>query len=423
MFERKLMSINANPVRGTKDYLPAEVALRDKVQGTILETYKKFGFQRINTPIMEDIERLNKSDGGENLSLIFKILKRGQKLDLTQEGLTENDLADSGLRYDLTMPLSRYYANNRQNLSLPFKCIQIDKVFRAERPQKGRLREFFQCDIDIIGDNSINAEMELIYVTATALLNIGFKGFTIRVNDRRLLNGIIEYAGFTHEDIPSVCMSFDKLDKVGIEGVYNELLEKGYAKDLVDTFIGIIRCYDGDLKSLNKYCNDQQVVDNLDNVISTIKSLSNDKFNIVYDKSLVRGMGYYTGMVFEIVSDQFSSSVAGGGRYDKMIGKFLGEEVPAVGFSIGFERICEILKDNDLVDVSGAPKLVLIYGEDNNFAEVMQKSEALRQEGYIVSLQKRGKKLGKQLDSLAEKGYSSVFMYGEAVEPKPLVKK
>lgn len=418
------MGISALPVRGTRDYLPGEVQLRDYVQGIILNTYKQFGFQRINTPIMEDIERLNKSDGGENLSLIFKLLKRGQKLDLDKENLSEDDLVDSGLRYDLTLPLSRYFANNRQNLVLPFKCIQIDKVFRAERPQKGRLREFYQCDIDIIGDASATAEMELIYVTATALLNIGFRDFTVRVNDRRILNDLIKSVGFTEEDIPSVCITFDKLDKVGLEGVKAELLEKEYPANVVEKFVDLIANNDlADINAVAKYCSEETIPANLKKVIETIEGLSGGKFKIVYDKSLVRGMGYYTGMVFEIVSSQFSSSVAGGGRYDKMIGKFLGESVPAVGFSIGFERICEILKDNDICKAEMPKKLVLIYNGEEDFAAVVAKASEFRDNGWMVAMLKRSKKLGKQLDGLVDNGYTHSFIFGEYAEPKELAKK
>ena len=240
------MKMNAQPVRGTKDFLPNEVEVRDYVRETIEGTYKVFGFQKINTPEMEDIERLNKSDGGENLSMIFKILKRGQKLDLTKENLSEDDLVDSGLRYDLTMPLSRYFANNRQFLNMPFKAIQIGKVFRAERPQKGRLREFIQCDIDIIGDKTINAEMELIAATTKALDNIGFSDFKIRINDRRILTDMIEGSGFMSEDVMSVCIIFDKLDKIGIDGVKAELIEKGYNSEVIEKFISIISEAEGD---------------------------------------------------------------------------------------------------------------------------------------------------------------------------------
>lgn len=415
------MAISALPVRGTKDYLPNEVKLRDSIQSVILDTYKQFGFQRISTPIMEDIERLDKSEGGENLSLIFRILKRGQKLDLSKDNIEEKDLVDSGLRYDLTLPLSRYYANNRQNLVFPFKCIQIDKVFRAERPQKGRLREFYQCDIDIIGDNSSNAEIELIYVTAEALLNIGFDEFTIRINDRRILTDIIKYAGFKDEDISSVCIIFDKLDKIGIDGVKAELLEKEYTQSVVNNFIGLISNDLSDISAVENYCSDANIPNNLKIVIETIKTLSKGRFNVVYDKSLVRGMGYYTGMVFEIVSSKFSSSVAGGGRYDKMIGKFLGESVPAVGFSIGFERICEILKDIKIQE--NEKSLVLVYSDNDNMADVLNKVTDFRQSGWKVNILKRSKKLGKQLDALIDNGYDYSFVYGESFEPKLIQKK
>ena len=418
------MAISAAPVRGTKDFLPQEAELRDYVQEIILKTYKEFGFQRINTPIMEDIERLNKSDGGENLSLIFKLLKRGQKLELDKANLTENDLVDSGLRYDLTLPLSRYFANNRHLLTLPFKCIQIDKVFRAERPQKGRMREFYQCDIDIIGDASDDAEMELIYVTSNTLLNIGFSDFTVRVNDRRILTDIIKYAGFGDAEVGAVCIAFDKLDKIGIDGVKATLLEENFNAAVVEKFIEFIS---GDkLSSLDKvteYVSDKSVVQSLKKVIETTSKMSEGKFEVVYDKSLVRGMGYYTGMVFEISSNKFSSSIAGGGRYDKMIGTFLNEDVPAVGFSIGFERICSILVDENYDRYKGNKKLVLIYSDNDSMVDVMSKSKELRGQGFVVAILKRSKKLGKQLDALIENGYTHSFILNEYTEPKALEKK
>ena len=288
------MKMNAQPVRGTKDYLPKEVEIRDYLRNKIEDTYKSFGFNKINTPVMEDIERLNKSDGGENLSMIFKLLKRGQKLDLTKADLNEDDLVDSGLRYDLTMPLSRYFANNRQFLNMPFKAIQVDKVFRAERPQKGRLREFFQCDIDIIGDASINAEMELIAATTSALKAIGFSDFTIRINDRRILTDMILSAGFNSDDVASVCISFDKLDKVGMDGVKAELLEKEYAPEIVEKFMAILNEAEGNpLEAAEKFSSNPEIVTNLKKVIDFANRISEGKFQAVYDKSLVRGMGYY----------------------------------------------------------------------------------------------------------------------------------
>ncbi|MBQ2886387.1 MAG: histidine--tRNA ligase [Alphaproteobacteria bacterium] len=407
------MKISTQPVRGTKDFLPKEVEIRDYVRGKIEESYKSFGFNKINTPMMEDIERLNKSDGGENLSMIFKLLKRGQKLDLTKENLCEDDLVDSGLRYDLTMPLSRYFANNRQFLSMPFKAIQIDKVFRAERPQKGRMREFFQCDIDIIGDASINAEMELIAATTSALDNIGFSDFTIRINDRRILTDMILGAGFNADDVMSVCIIFDKLDKIGIDGVKAELSEKEYDSNVIEKFISIIsEAEDDALTVAEKYCQNKDVVTNIKKVLEFANSISDGKFDAVYDKSLVRGMGYYTGMVFEIASHKFGSSVAGGGRYDEMIGKFLGESVPAVGFSIGFERICAILLDEGFTPTLN-DKIVLAYNDDDNFADVNKKAKELQRNGKIVMMLKRSKKFGKQLDGLIETGYSKMINYSD----------
>lgn len=407
------MKISTQPVRGTKDFLPKEVEIRDYVRGKIEESYKSFGFNKINTPMMEDIERLNKSDGGENLSMIFKLLKRGQKLDLSKENLCEDDLVDSGLRYDLTMPLSRYFANNRQFLSMPFKAIQIDKVFRAERPQKGRMREFFQCDIDIIGDASINAEMELIAATTSALDNIGFSDFTIRINDRRILTDMILGAGFNADDVMSVCIIFDKLDKIGIDGVKAELSEKEYDSNVIEKFISIINEAEDDALAIaEKYCQNKDVVNNIKKVLEFANSISDGKFDAVYDKSLVRGMGYYTGMVFEIASHKFGSSVAGGGRYDEMIGKFLGESVPAVGFSIGFERICAILLDEGFTPPLN-DKIVLAYNDDDNFADVNNKAKELQRNGKIVMMLKRSKKFGKQLDGLIETGYSKMINYSD----------
>ncbi|MBP3686798.1 MAG: histidine--tRNA ligase [Alphaproteobacteria bacterium] len=410
------MKLNAQPVRGTKDFLPKEMELRDFVRERIEETYKKFGFNKISTPIMEDIERLDKSDGGENLSMIFKLLKRGQKLDLTKENLSENDLVDSGLRYDLTMPLSRYFANNRQFLNQPFKSIQIDRVFRAERPQKGRFREFYQCDIDIIGDSSVNAEMELIAATTSALEAIGFDGFTVRLNDRRILTDMILSAGFAQDDVMSVCIIFDKLDKIGLDGVKAELLEKGYATEVVAKFTDIIADVEGNaLNAAEKYCQNVDVVANLKRVLEFAKTISNGKFEAVYDKSLVRGMGYYTGMVFEIVSPKFGSSVAGGGRYDEMIGKFLGESVPAVGFSIGFERICSILFESEY-NFLRPEKVVLAYNADDDFAAVVLKAKEIMAKGAEVTMLKRSKKFGKQLDALIAAGARRMVSFGQEGE-------
>ena len=313
--------MKTQPLKGMRDLLPREQALRDYIQGQILDTYRAAGFQRISTPILEDMENLDKSDGGDNLNLIFKVLKRGEKLAAALRSGDEKQLSDMGLRYDLTLPLSRYYAANRNELPNPFKVIQTDRVYRAERPQKGRLREFVQCDIDILGDSSPNAEVELIDVTA-------------RVGDETLT---------------------------------------------------------ADLRY----------------VIATAEKIANGRYGIAYAPSLVRGQGYYTGMVFEVTCPQFSGAVAGGGRYDNMVGKFIGQQVPAVGFSIGFERVCGILLEQDYQIPGAKQKLALLYLKDADFAAVLAKADALRT-AYDVTVLPQAKKLGKQFGTLEAAGYNAV---------------
>ncbi|NLT48056.1 MAG: histidine--tRNA ligase [Clostridiales bacterium] len=409
------MANSVQPVRGTRDYLPEEVRVRDAIKSIILRSYENNGFSKIQTPMIEDIDRLDKSDGGENLNMIFRILKRGQKLDLTKEGLTEKDLVDSGLRFDLTLPLSRYYANNRAHLRTPFKVIQIGQVFRAERPQKGRLRQFYQCDIDIIGDASPEAEIELIHTTAKTLMELGFDDFTVRINDRRILFDMIEFAGFPKEEVLSVCITFDKLDKIGVDGVKEELLEKGYTPSVIERFVEAIDTNrDMGVSAMADYCSDQKVIEQLGYIIDSVKQLGKDKYKIEYDKSLVRGMGYYTGTIFEIVSPKFKSSIAGGGRYDKMIGNLIGEDIPAVGFSIGFERIAEILlSSEDMKFRFPEKRLALLYEKGDNFVEVLEKADELRGKGYDVCTLVKAKKLGKQLSSLSAEGYESAFIFGQ----------
>ncbi|MGI6733882.1 MAG: histidine--tRNA ligase [Anaerovoracaceae bacterium] len=409
------MANSVQPVRGTRDYLPQEVRVRDAIKSVILRSYENNGFSKIQTPMLEDIDRLDKSDGGENLNMIFRILKRGQKLDLNKEGLTEKDLADMGLRFDLTLPLCRYFANNRAHLRLPFKVIQIGQVFRAERPQKGRLRQFYQCDIDIIGDSSPEAEIELIHTTAKTLMKLGFDDFTVRINDRRILFDMIESAGFPTEDVLSVCISFDKLDKIGIEGVKEELKEKGFESAAIERFIKAIETGESlGVAAMAEYCNDQSVINQLEYIIDSVRELGKGKYKIEYDKSLVRGMGYYTGTIFEIVSPRFNSSIAGGGRYDKMIGKMIGEDVPAVGFSIGFERIAEILLNSeDMKFKFDEKRLALLYEKGDDFVTVIEKADKLREEGYDVCTMVKAKKLGKQFASLEAEGYGYALIFGQ----------
>ena len=406
-------------VKGTNDYLPNEVEIRDYLQERILSVYKENGFKHIITPAIEDIENLDKSDGGENLNLIFKIMKRGDKLDKAlASGVTaanENELADMGLRYDLTLPLSRYYANNKDKLTLPMKCIQIDRVYRAERPQKGRLREFIQCDIDIIGSESTDSEIELILTTTKALDAIGLKNYKVKLNDRRLLRAVLQSFGFAENDLDSVCITFDKMDKIGLTGVVEELTEKGFAKDAVDNFEKFLSEGDFTLESLKSRLEDKTPAESLEHIIDTVNELTGNAFELVFDLSLVRGQGYYTGTVFEVESIDFKGAVAGGGRYDHLIGKFLNEDIPAVGFSIGFERIFGILMNNGISIEQRADKIAVVY-EDGQLKDAVKAADALRAQGKIASLYIKPKKLGKFLNKLEERGYDGFLNVGVSEE-------
>lgn len=398
------------PVKGTADYLPNEVLIRDYLQNSILETYRSCGFERISTPIIEDIENLDKSDGGENLNLIFKIMKRGEKLEEALSTGNEKEIADMGLRYDLTLPLTRYYANNRAKLQNPFKVIQIDRVYRAERPQKGRMREFYQCDIDIIGSDSWTAEVELITTTAKALHNIGFTRFGIRINDRRLLKAIIMGAGFAENECDSVCISLDKLDKIGFDGVKAELIEKGFDSANIEKLIESIGTTLFTLDDAEKLCGKLDCIDNLRKIMDAANSLA-DGFEVTYDMTLVRGQGYYTGTVFEISSPDFKGAIGGGGRYDNLIGKFLGESIPAVGFSIGFERLCAILLEQKYKIPTQKKKFAVIYNDDN-FIDALKYADTLRDE-YDVALYQSVKKLGKLFAKLEESGFCGCRVMGQ----------
>ena len=406
-------------VKGTNDYLPNEVEIRDYLQERILSVYKENGFEHIITPAIEDIENLDKSDGGENLNLIFKIMKRGDKLDKAlASGVTaanENELVDMGLRYDLTLPLSRYYANNKDKLTLPMKCIQIDRVYRAERPQKGRLREFIQCDIDIIGSESTDSEIELILTTTKALDAIGLKNYKVKLNDRRLLRAVLQSFGFAENDLDSVCITFDKMDKIGLTGVVEELTEKGFAKDAVDNFEKFLSEGDFTLESLKSRLEDKTPAESLEHIIDTVNELTGNAFELVFDLSLVRGQGYYTGTVFEVESIDFKGAVAGGGRYDHLIGKFLNEDIPAVGFSIGFERIFGILMNNGISIEQRADKIAVVY-EDGQLKDAVKAADALRAQGKIASLYIKPKKLGKFLNKLEERGYDGFLNVGVSEE-------
>lgn len=406
-------------VKGTNDYLPNEVEIRDYLQNKILSVYTENGFEHIVTPILEDIENLDKSDGGENLNLIFKIMKRGDKLDKAlAKGVTsenENELADVGLRYDLTLPLSRYFANNKDKLTLPMKCIQMDRVYRAERPQKGRLREFIQCDIDIIGSESSDSEVELILTTTKALKAIGLKNFKVKLNDRRLLRAVLMQMGFAEDELDSVCITFDKMDKIGMDGVKAELTEKEFDSAAIEKFVEFLSKNDFSLESLKNMLEDKAPVESLEYIMNSVNELSDNSFDVVFDLSLVRGQGYYTGTVFEVESIDFKGAVAGGGRYDNLIGKFLNQSIPAVGFSIGFERIFSILMENG-IDIEHRTKKIAVMYDEGSLVEAVKTADKLRSEGNIASIYVRPKKMGKFLNKLEERKYDGFIVAGQSDE-------
>ena len=405
--------ISSSPVRGTRDILPEEMRVRDELEHTIAGIYRAHGFSRIETPALENIDLLLGSDGGDNLKMLFTVLKRGKKFKPTAES-TPHDLCDQGLRYDLTLPLSRFYANNADHLEAPFKAIQIGNVFRAERPQTGRFRSFKQCDIDIIGDPNVTAEIELINTTATALMAAGFSDFTIKVNDRRLLTQFIIQAGFKAEDVGSVCISLDKVDKIGTDGIKAELVEKGYDAGMIDRFVDAVA--DVNLDNVGDKVDAPEAVADLKRVVDTITRLAQGRYKIEFDFNLIRGMGYYTGEVFEVRWGDVGYSIAGGGRYDNMIGKYMKQSVPAVGFSIGFERIVGLLMERGIHKQGGAKRVALFHQKNADMVDVIEKADSLREAGYDVNLIVEKKKVGKQINHCEEQGYAGFMVYGRDTE-------
>lgn len=405
------MKVNTNPAKGMRDITPQEKEIRDYVEGVIVSTYKQSGFQLIETPVVENIENLVGSKGGENLSLIFKILKRGEKLDFSKEDITEDTLVDLGLRYDLTVPLSRFYCNNKANLPTVFKALQVGNVFRAERAQKGRYRSFKQCDIDIIGDSSIVPELELIATTAKALINLNVKDFVVRFNDRRVLKAVILNCGFMEEDFDGVCIIVDKLDKIGLDKVKDELISKSYSLDAITNLMKAIEdISEKKVEGLNKYNVSEEVINDVKEVLENSREFSQGRYDVEFDFTLIRGLGYYTGSIFEIAYKDLGYSIAGGGRYDEMIGNFIGESIPAIGFSIGFERLVNQLMEEKF-KVPNQQKVVLLYDSSDKYVDVMKKADEIREQGYTVSTYEKAKKLGKQLNQFSEYGYNKFAIY------------
>lgn len=413
------MSLKKKPVTGMKDITPREMEIRDYVIGLIKETYGKFGFSSIETPCVEHIENLSSKQGGENEKLIFKILKRGEKLKL-ETAQCEADLVDGGLRYDLTVPLSRYYSNNANELPAPFKALQMGNVWRADRPQRGRYRQFMQCDIDILGEPSILAEIELILATSTLVGKLDFENFTIRINDRRILKAMAAYSGFAPESYDTVFIILDKMDKIGLEGVAGELKKEGFPEEAVQKYLGLFQKVTGDLAGVRFLREtlagvlEDAVASDLETIIESVEAVKTAKFNIVFDPTLVRGMSYYTGPIFEISIDGFGGSVGGGGRYDEMIGRFTGNQTPACGFSIGFERIVMLLLEKDFQIPGKAEKTAFLIEKGmpkEKLLDVFREAEKRRAEGGSVSMNMMKKNKKFQKEQLASEGYTEIVEF------------
>ena len=397
-----------------KDIMPDEMEIRDYCIGIIKDTYAKYGFTSIETPCVENIDNLNCKAGGENEKLIFKIMKRGEKLQL-DNAQTENDLVDSGLRYDLTVPLVRYYSNHANELPTPFKALQIGSVWRADRPQRGRFRQFTQCDIDILGEPSNLAEIELILATTMTLGKLGFKDFQIRINDRRILKAMASFAGFEEKDYDDLFISLDKMDKIGIDGVKEELTEHGYNAESIDKYLAL---FDGAQKAEKPFdfisreiegSIDSEVVDSFKEIVAAVEATQGSFFKMVFDPTLVRGMSYYTGTIFEVAMPQYGGSCGGGGRYDKMVEKFTGQSVPACGFSIGFERIIMLLMENGF-KIPNKPKKTAFLIEKGMSGEalykIIEEAQRVRSEGEDVLVVRMNKNKKFQKEQLTAQGFS-----------------
>ena len=410
------MALSKKPVTGMKDILPEEMKIRNYVQNVIKDTYKAFGFTQIETPCVENISNLTNKQGGENEKLIFKILKRGEKLNL-ETAQTDMDVVDNGLRYDLTVPLVRYYSNNANNLPSPFKALQMGSVWRADRPQRGRYRQFMQCDIDILGDPSNLAEIELILATTTTLGKLGFKNFQIRINERRILKAMAAYSGFPEESYDSVFIILDKMDKIGLEGVKEELIKYEFSEESVNKYVSLFKEIEQQAnpidylaEKLGDYMEDD-VKQWMNEIIESVKATKSSDFEIIFDPTLVRGMSYYTGTIFEIAIPEFGGSCGGGGRYNKMVGKFIGHDVPACGFSIGFERIVLLLMEQGFKIPEEYNKVAYLIEKgvkEDALCDVIAQAQEERKNGTQVLVTRMNKNKKFQKEQLMNEGYTDI---------------
>jgi len=408
------MASTVNPPRGMRDFLPAEKARRERVLGVIRGSYRAHGFDEIETPVMEDSSRLHAGLGGDNEKLAFAVMKRGLTADKLQAASEALDLADLGLRFDLTVPLARFYATHRAELPKVFRAIQIAPVWRAERPQKGRYRQFVQCDIDIMGEAGPSAEIELLTATAATLDALGIEGCTIRVNDRRLLSSVLTILGFPNKEHEAVLITVDKLDKLGADGVVAELRERAFPNAPVAALAEFLNrpqpettpefTVDAIRAALPDGVNEAAISDlaAIGHAVEAGRGTSGSL--IEFDPWLVRGMGYYTGAIFEVAHPSLGYSLGGGGRYDGMIGRFLGSDVPAVGFSLGFERLVDLV---ELGHAAHDDQLALIYDADVDPTVLVRLQAELIRDGNRVRLEARPRKLPQLLDQLRDAGFTS----------------
>ena len=416
----KTMAFSKKPVKGMTDFLPADMRLRNAILADIRRVYASYGFAQIETPMMEHIGNLTSKQGGDNEKLIFKVQKRGAAFARAWESGNRDELVDNGLRYDLTVPLARFYANNKEQLPNPFRALQVGPVWRADQPAKGRFRQFVQCDIDVLGDATNLAEIELICATSEALACVlgraGIGEFTVHVNDRRILLAAARRAGFAEEALGGVLVTLDKLDKIGFEGVRAELLENGFDPACADAYLSL---FQGDIDETHSraFCDKvdaeglADVASNLDEIIEASHSLVPEGVKIAFDPTLVRGMGYYTGPIFEVTVDNFNISIAGGGRYDEMIGKFSGEDVCACGFSIGFERIVAVLRDAGVTGDDGEAREAVAFLVDGKAGssrklEALKEASRLRAEKCDVAVLPMRKNMKRQISALEAEGFT-----------------
>jgi histidyl-tRNA synthetase len=403
--------------RGMRDFSPREKERRDAILAVIAETYQRHGFDAIETPALEDSRVLHSGLGGDNEKLSFQVLKRGLEASDLASAKDTSELSDLGLRFDLTVPLARFYATHHATLPPVFRAFHTGPVWRAERPQKGRYRQFVQCDIDILGEPGVLAEVEVMIATADALTRLGLEGFTFRVNDRRLLTELLGAAGVAPDSQSLALITLDKLDKVGVEGVLAELRERlpaGFDESMIQAVLESTETADDATAIAALMGNTPESLAAATELVSWVSQVAGviGEDALVFDPTLVRGMGYYTGSIVEIAHPDLGISLGGGGRYDGMIGRFLGSDVPAFGVSLGFERLVDILESAPVVHHDRVA-LVIPSAEDTSHVIALKKH--LVDTGHTVRLVAEQKNMRVVYEQLVADGFSRVASVSPAI--------